>query len=145
MHKMKGECLCGSVSFEIEGDLPNLYQCHCSLCRKATGSSANAATLVKEEHFRWLSGQSEIRSFQKPTGYRSDFCSVCGSPVPNQLKNTDLVWIPAGLLDGITQSKVAVHLHLASAATWEQESNNCLRLEASPDSLQCLNNALQKD
>ena len=83
---MKGECLCGSVSFEIEGDLPNLYQCHCSLCRKATGSSANAATLVNEEHFRWLSGQSEIRSFQKPTGYRSDFCSVCGSPVPFNLR-----------------------------------------------------------
>jgi hypothetical protein len=37
---MKGECLCGDVEFEIKGDLPNLYQCHCSLCRKVTGSSA---------------------------------------------------------------------------------------------------------
>ncbi|MEQ9547444.1 MAG: hypothetical protein RIK85_15685 [Marinobacter sp.] len=46
--------------------------------RKATGSAANAATFVQQQHFRWLSGQDRITSFQKPTGYRSDFCSVCG-------------------------------------------------------------------
>ncbi|PRY63410.1 hypothetical protein B0H98_1085 [Vreelandella songnenensis] len=43
---MTGECLCGEVKFEIDGKLPNLYQCHCSLCRKTTGSTANAATFV---------------------------------------------------------------------------------------------------
>ncbi|BBI62572.1 hypothetical protein HSBAA_38780 [Vreelandella sulfidaeris] len=61
---MKGECLCGEVAFEIEGELPNIYQCHCSLCRKATGSTANAATFVEEQNFRWLFGQSHIRSFK---------------------------------------------------------------------------------
>ena len=40
---MKGACLCGKVRFEILGEVPNLYQCHCSECRKATGTSANAA------------------------------------------------------------------------------------------------------
>ncbi|WP_446685632.1 GFA family protein [Marinobacter arenosus] len=44
---MKGECLCGNVKFEIEEEIRNLYQCHCSLCRKATGAAANAATFVQ--------------------------------------------------------------------------------------------------
>ncbi|MDQ7733136.1 GFA family protein [Halomonas sp. SpR1] len=140
---MKGECLCGEVAFEIDGGLPNLYQCHCSLCRKATGAKANAATFVSEEHFRWLSGQSSISSFQKPTGYRSDFCSACGSPVPNRLRNTELVWVPAGLLDEATSARVAVHLHLASAAEWEQEADDCIRLAGGPDSLKSLHDALQ--
>ncbi|WP_454106561.1 GFA family protein [Marinobacter sp. MBR-105] len=34
---MKGECLCGNVKFAIEEEIRNFYQCHCSLCRKATG------------------------------------------------------------------------------------------------------------
>ncbi|HDZ45593.1 hypothetical protein LCGC14_0097060 [marine sediment metagenome] len=141
---MRGECLCGGVAFEIEGELPNLYQCHCSLCRKATGSAANAATFVDEQSFRWMSGQSNIRSFQKPTGYRSDFCSVCGSPVPNKLRDTDLIWVPAGLLDGATFSQISVHLHLSSAATWTQEAGSCVRLAGGPDSLKSLHEALQR-
>ncbi|MGL1066984.1 GFA family protein, partial [Vibrio vulnificus] len=30
---LKGNCLCGEVSFELSGELPPIYQCHCSLCR----------------------------------------------------------------------------------------------------------------
>ncbi|AQZ93448.1 GFA family protein [Halopseudomonas phragmitis] len=135
---MKGVCLCGEVAFEIEGDLPNLYQCHCSLCRQATGSTANAATFVRQECFRWVAGESRISSFQKPTGYRSDFCSVCGSPVPNVLRDTGWIWVPAGLLSGEIASRVAVHLHLSSAASWEQEAKGCVRLAGGPDSLEAL-------
>jgi len=139
---MQGECLCGSVKFEIDGEIRNLYQCHCSLCRKATGAAANAATFVQGSSFRWVSGQSEIRSYQKPSGFRSDFCSICGSPVPNSLRGTEMVWVPAGLLDELGVSRVSVHLHTASAAPWEQESAECVRLEGGPESLESLNKLL---
>lgn len=141
---MKGACLCGAVNFDINGELPNLYQCHCSLCRKVTGAAANAATFVRQADFRWLSGQDRITSFQKPTGYRSDFCSTCGSPVPNPLGNSGLVWIPAGLLDGEFTSEIAVHLHLDSSAAWEKDAATCIRFGAGPDSLDGLNRALQR-
>ena len=59
---MKGECLCGNVKFEIEEKIRNLYQCHCSLCRKAKGAAANAATFVQSSAFRWVSGERDIRS-----------------------------------------------------------------------------------
>lgn len=140
---MKGECLCGEVAFTIEGELPHLYQCHCSLCRKATGTAANAATFVPGEQFQWRSGQENVRSYQRESGYRSDFCATCGSPVPNQLRGSDWMWVPAGLLEGETDARVAVHLHVASAATWEQETNHCQRIQGSPESLQALHALLQ--
>ena len=43
---LTGSCLCGAVRFEVEGDATELYQCHCSLCRKSTGSAAVTALLV---------------------------------------------------------------------------------------------------
>lgn len=141
---MNGECLCGQVKFAIEGELPNLYQCHCSLCRKATGSTSNTATFVNADSFCWVSGQSKISAFQRPTGYRNDFCSVCGSLVPNKLKGTDLMWVPAGLLNGVTASQISIHLHLSSSASWEAETDSCVRLGVGPDSLESLNKALQR-
>lgn len=141
---MRGECLCAEVAFEIDGELPNLYQCHCSMCRKATGSTANAATFVEKNDFRWVSGQSNISSFQKPSGYRNDFCLTCGSPVPNSLRDTGLMWVPAGLLDGVTVAQVAVHLHLSSSAIWAKETSSCVRLGGGTNSLEALNQALQR-
>jgi len=142
---MKASCLCGIVAFEIEGDIPNVYQCHCSLCRKATGAAANAATIVERAAFRWTGGESDIRSYSKPSGFRSDFCSVCGSPVPNRLGNSDLMWIPVGLLDDHVRSRIAVHPHTKSAAGWETESDGCIRLEHGPESLEALSRLLQTD
>jgi hypothetical protein len=99
---------------------------------------------VKQEDFLWLSGQDKISSFQKPTGYRSDFCSVCGSPVPNQLRGIEVIWVPAGLLEESFEAAVNVHLHMSSAASWEHDSGECIRLEAGPESLAALKNAINR-
>ncbi|MGP5121161.1 GFA family protein [Psychrobacter alimentarius] len=139
---MQGECLCGNVKFEISEEIRNFYQCHCLLCRKATGTSANTATFVQINAFRWISGESDIKSYKKPSGYRSDFCSVCGSLVPNSLRDSGMIWVPAGLLDEPVASKVSVHLHTESAAAWEQDAADCVRLNGGPESLEALNNLL---
>lgn len=116
---MIGKCLCGEVSFEIKGVLPNLYQCHCSLCRKATGSSANAATLINKNNLIWLSGHNSVKSYEEPAGFRSNFCEQCGSPVPNVVKNTDAYWIPAGLLDNVSGIQIVAHILTDSKAEWD--------------------------
>jgi hypothetical protein len=116
---MHGSCLCGAVAFEVSGSLPKLYQCHCSLCRKQGGSTSNTATLVQTKNFRWLSGLPLISSFIKPTGFRSDFCSVCGANLPNPLANTSYYWVPSGAFDEQAQLEIAIHLYLDSKATWD--------------------------
>jgi len=116
---MRGSCLCGEIEFQVLGAAPKLYQCHCSLCRKQGGSSSNAALVVEARNFSWVSGQENISSFVKPTGFRSDFCSRCGSPVPNPLRTTAYYWVPAGLLDGEKNLEIGAHLFVASKASWD--------------------------
>ena len=72
------------IQFEIIGPRPKLSQCHCSLCRKRGGSSSNALIVVDAENFGWLAGERLISSYRKATGFRSDFCAQCGSPVPRR-------------------------------------------------------------
>ena len=132
MDDIHGKCLCGEVEFQLHGALPNIYQCHCSACRKATGSSANAAVIISDSQFTWVQGQALIHSYISPTGYRSDFCSRCGSPVPNPLTGRPEYWIPVGLLDEHPNLKVAVHLYTASRALWDIVPAHQLQYPESP-------------
>lgn len=60
-----GSCLCNQVKFSITREIKTVYYCHCSLCRKQTGTGANAATLVKESQFNWLFGSEHISTYKK--------------------------------------------------------------------------------
>jgi len=132
---MRGQCLCEAVSFEIVGAPPKLYQCHCSLCRKQGGSTSNTGTVVAAENFRWLSGKENISTFVKPTGFRSDFCSTCGSTVPNPLRNTPYIWVPSGMLEGTEELEIAVHLYVGSRAAWDKAPLTGQLFETMPEML----------
>jgi hypothetical protein len=130
---MLGSCLCGRIEFQIAGHLPKLYQCHCLLCRKQGGSSSNSAIMVDAVSFRWISGETYISSYVKPTGFRSDFCSQCGSPVPNPLRATRYFWVPVGLLDDDVDLKIGVHLFVSSKASWDEIPLSGAQYETMPE------------
>lgn len=116
---INGQCLCGSIAFEINGPLPDFYQCHCSLCRRLSGSCSDTATFLAREQFTWLSSNSSIKSFKTETGYRSEFCGRCGSTVPHLMDNGVQYWVPAGLLANVRDSRVVAHLFVSSKAEWD--------------------------
>ncbi|MDP2031076.1 MAG: GFA family protein [Thiobacillus sp.] len=130
---MRGNCLCGEVEFAVSGVLPNIYQCHCSLCRKATGSSANAALIVLSENFQWVCGQDRITSYVNDTGYRSDFCSKCGSPLPNPLGDRAEYWVPVGLLEDNASLQITAHLHVGSKASWDVVGSSGVQYQEAPN------------
>ena len=80
---VKGSCLCGSVNFEIDGDFDSFFLCHCSYCRKDTGSAHGANLFSSNAKLKWKSGQDLVKNF-KLTGTRhtKSFCSECGSAMP---------------------------------------------------------------
>lgn len=132
MSAKTGGCLCGDVRFEIRGAIPDLYQCHCSLCRKVTGSSANSAFMVRAEDFAWAGRARKLRSFERSTGYRNDFCARCGSPAPYAMEAEGLVWVPAGALDGALEVRVTNHIFVASKADWDEIGGAARRHDGDP-------------
>lgn len=131
---MLGICLCGKIEFEIDKENVKLYQCHCSLCRKQSGTYSNAATIVSSDSFRFLSGEIYITSWVKESGFRSDFCKCCGSPVPNPLRDMEYHWIPAGLLEDAGNLQIVSHLFVDSKASWAKGSNNVVEHMVFPES-----------
>jgi hypothetical protein len=130
---MRGSCLCGTITFELRNDLRTIYQCHCTLCRKQGGSSSNAGLILDAKDFAWTSGEDKVASYVRPTGFRSDFCSRCGSPVPNPLRATAYIWVPAGLLDDAPDLEVAAHIFVGSKASWEEIAAGGRRFDTMPE------------
>lgn len=116
--KNGGSCLYGKVKFSINKDIQTMYHCHCSLCRKQSGTGSNSATLVNETLFEWVPGIDSIGTFRKDSGFTSCFCISCGSPVPNKVGNSSFIWIPLGLLDETPIIKKRLGFCINSKSDW---------------------------
>lgn len=141
---MKGTCNCNAIRFKVLGPIKNLYQCHCKLCQKQSGSTANTATIIHESDFLWLSGIDSITHWKKDSGFTSDFCNNCGSPVPNRLRDTRFFWIPMGLVED-ADAKVIIHICCGSKATWDNIQGGDSMLEGMPESINDFVSRLQSN
>ncbi len=98
---LKGSCLCGAVKYEVSGEPTRFLHCHCSRCRKASGTGHGSNLFVQPGTLRWLAGGENVRAFKVPEAQRftNTFCATCGGRVPRQAPGTDIVMVPAGSLD----------------------------------------------
>lgn len=122
---MKGECNCGSVQFEVTTEPTGVYICHCSICRRHTGTNGNAVIVTAQENFRWLSGEEKISTWEKPGhDWQIWFCSTCGSQLPGD-NDKSTKFVPAGLLlDDNEELKVIHHIWVDSKASWDEIGDN---------------------
>ena len=116
----KGECNCGQVAFEITSEISDIFVCHCSICRRSTGSGGIAVVVVENSDFRWLRGERKINTWSKPGhDWQTSFCTVCGSTLPGA-NDENRMYVPVGLIsEGGEQLSVAHHIHVDSKAGWE--------------------------
>ena len=117
---IRGSCLCGGIRFEYGRAVTQVGMCHCSQCRKVSGTASNAVIVVQEAELRWLAGEELRHTFSKPSGWRSTFCRVCGSPVPQTLPRAAAYWVPAGLLDDDPGLRIGGHIYVGSKAPWDE-------------------------
>jgi hypothetical protein len=87
-----GGCLCGAVRYRVEGEPAHVGRCHCTDCRKESGSAFTVYGQWPVEAFE-LTG--ELASYEG-----RGFCARCGGRVMNPPDPGDeLVEIRIGSLD----------------------------------------------
>ena len=117
---LKGSCLCGAVKYEVTGDPRRFFHCHCSRCRKATGTGHASNLFVQPGALIWFQGDEQIRSFKVPEAKRftNNFCGICGSRLPRVAKDIGAVIIPCGSLDDDVPIKPQARIFYGSRASW---------------------------
>jgi hypothetical protein len=117
---LRGSCLCGSVQYEITGTPTRFYHCHCSRCRKSSGTGHASNLFLQPASIRWIKGEELLRTFKPPEAKRftRQFCGNCGSGVARQVKDSDAVIVPAGSLDNEPPIKPQARIFWDSRVSW---------------------------
>ncbi|MEW6167726.1 MAG: GFA family protein [Pseudomonadota bacterium] len=79
---LRGHCYCGAVHYEADGVPSSETNCHCSICRRTSGSPFVAWFTVPIAEFCFVSGKPA--SFKSSEHGTRTFCSGCGTPLTFQ-------------------------------------------------------------
>ncbi len=131
----KGSCLCGDITWEIDTRPVMMSNCHCSMCRKSHGSAYGTYVGVPSDAFHWTSGEAEIQRYESSPGGLRPFCPRCGSIVAAQMRDGDLVFMPAGNLDGDIDKTLDSHIFVGSKAPWYEITDDALQHDAYPEGI----------
>ena len=131
---MKGSCLCGAVTYEVQPPFKLFQYCHCSRCRKFTGSAHASNLFVAPEQFSWLTGADRIGRYEPPEAkyFATCFCKCCGSSLPWEAQGGRNLVIPAGTLDDEPDIRPGGNVFWGSRASWYEETCAMAKFEALP-------------
>ena len=106
-----GSCLCGAVTFTVEGDLPEASACHCSKCRKHTGNYEAGVDLPRDRVS--ISGEQYLTWYFSSDKVRRGFCATCGSSLFFDPVERDWIGLMLGAFDGPTHTRIGLHIFVA--------------------------------
>ena len=127
---LTGSCLCGEIRFEVRGALGPVRYCHCSRCRRMTGSAFSANSRIRAADFALESGRDLVTEYEKDPGVIRAFCSRCGSPLYARLDaDPDALRIRLGTLEDDPELEPEAHVWVGSKAPWFEISDALPRFE----------------
>jgi hypothetical protein len=106
-----GSCLCGAVSFEVEGALRAPDACHCTNCRKQSGHYW-VSTDVPHAALK-ISGEENVRWYQSSETVRRGFCGTCGSVLFWDRDGAERIGVGMGAFDAPTGTRMDKHIFVA--------------------------------
>jgi hypothetical protein len=122
---MKGSCLCGKIQFEIQALLPDIANCHCSMCRKFHGAAYATYGTSTPENFKWLAGEDMIKTYVSSEKAERGFCSHCGSSIYYKLRKQGSDYeIALGVLDDEPNYPVNANIYCSAKPKWSGSYEN---------------------
>lgn len=116
---LQGSCLCRGIRYEVAESLQGLVNCHCSMCRKATGAAFRTRATVKVAALRFLTGADLLTYYQSSPGEYRSFCRVCGSTLITKFdRHPDVYGLALGTLDTDPGIKPLRHVFTKFKAPW---------------------------
>jgi len=117
---LTGECSCGTVKYQIDGDLNTMYHCYCSQCRKLTGASFATNASLDTLLFSITEGEVCLAQVGHD-GHHRYHCGKCHSWVYGDSSFYEgLTFIPCGSLNEAPKKQVDHHVCVDSKAEWVQ-------------------------
>jgi hypothetical protein len=113
---LAGGCYCGAVRYEVADEFIFAANCHCSNCRRTTGSAFKPFARIEAAKLRVTEGADKMMRFGDEAGHDAH-CRLCGSLLYSRVDGA-FVHVPMGTLIDAPKIRPAMHIFVGSKAPW---------------------------
>lgn len=120
---LSGMCLCGAVRYAVEDSFQYALNCHCSNCRRATGSAFKPFAGIETHKLRITAGEEILQRFggdglaQQHEAHDAQ-CRKCGSLLYSLVLEGACVHVTLGTLVDTPAIRPTAHIFVGSKAPW---------------------------
>ena len=114
---LTGECFCRDVRYEVADAFTYALNCHCSNCRRTTGSAFKPFAGIVREKFTLTSGAEGLLIYGDELTHDAH-CGRCGSLLYSQVRNGAYVHVTMGTLRDAPTIRPTAHIFVGSKAPW---------------------------
>jgi hypothetical protein len=116
-HMLAGECFCGAVRYAVADAFAYALNCHCSNCRRTTGSAFKPFAGIARDKLSVTGGGSDLMMYGDQTGHDAH-CRQCGSLLYSVVRNGAFVHVAMGTLVDDPSIRPSAHIFVGSKAPW---------------------------
>jgi len=114
---LAGQCLCGAVHYAVADEFVYATNCHCSLCRRATGAAFKPFAGIERDKLVITEGGDKLMIFGDEAG-NDTRCRVCGSFLYSVVRDGAFVHVALGTLVDAPTIRPTKHIFVGSKAPW---------------------------
>ncbi|KAL2867639.1 GFA family protein [Aspergillus lucknowensis] len=103
---LTGACLCGKITYALDLPAsepnPKLVLCHCTSCKRYTGSGFSTNIMIPKSALRWTSGTPKVfldSSADSGNALPREICGDCGSHFTSGPSGSPTIALKWGTLD----------------------------------------------
>jgi hypothetical protein len=129
---LNGSCLCGAVGYAVEDSFEYAMNCHCSQCRRATGSAFKAFAGIERNRLRITHGGGNIMTYGNPAAEHDLHCATCGSLLYSIVRDGAYAHVTMGTLVSTPAIRPSMHIFVGSKAAWHDITDDLPQYETLP-------------
>jgi hypothetical protein len=114
---LAGRCLCGAVHYAVADEFVYAANCHCSNCRRATGSVFKPFAGIERHKLILTRGADSLMIFGD-SNCNDTHCKVCGSLLFSMVRDGAFAHVAMGTFVDDPTIRPTKHIFVSSKATW---------------------------
>src|SRR3954451_11991673 len=114
---LAGECFCGAVSYAVVDSFEYALNCHCSNCRRTTGSAFKPFAGIVRDRLSIARGDDIVMIHGDDAGHNAH-CRRCGSLLYSVVRDGAYVHVAMGTLVDTPSIRPSAHIFVGSKAPW---------------------------
>jgi len=128
---LHGRCECGAVRYRVADAFLYAMNCHCSVCRAATGSAFKPMAGIEREKLEITDGADRLLVFGEADANNTR-CGVCGSLLFSVVRDGGYVHVALGSLVDPPSMQPTSHIFVGSKAPWFEITDGLPQYEEYP-------------